>query len=80
MNREEIFSLIVRHTCQLLPELENHAFQDNDQLKDLGANSIDRAEIITMTMEALSLQFPRVELSSATNIGELADIFYEKSK
>ncbi len=30
---------------------------------DLGANSIDRAEIVTMTLEALSLPIPRVELS-----------------
>ena len=80
MNKEKIFELIQDHTREVIPELENHAFQRTDRLVDLGANSVDRAEIITMTMEALSLQIPRVELFGATNLGELADVLYEKSR
>jgi len=49
-------------------------------LADLGANSIDRAEIVTMTLEALSLSIPRVALSEARNIGDLTRIIYEKSQ
>jgi polyketide biosynthesis acyl carrier protein len=78
MNKEEFFELITRHTCELIPELEGHAFQWSDRLKDLGANSMDRADIVMMTMESLSLRMPLVELANVTNIGELADAFYEK--
>ena len=80
MSEEEIFELIVRHTGEVIPELENHAFQPSDRLKDLGANSVDRAEIVMMTMESLSLQIPRVELSGMRNIGELAHVLHEKSE
>jgi polyketide biosynthesis acyl carrier protein len=80
MNREDIFELITRHICEVIPELDGHQFQSADRLKDLGANSVDRAEIVMMTMESLSLQIPRVELTGTKNIGELADVFHEKSR
>jgi polyketide biosynthesis acyl carrier protein len=80
MNKESIFETIVRTICQVIPELEGYAFQPDDRLVDLGANSIDRAEIVTMTLEALSLPIPRVELSEAKSIGELVRILYEKSQ
>ena len=80
MNREEIFRLITRHACEVIPELENHNFQSSDALKDLGANSIDRSEIVMMTLESLSLEIPLIEIAAAGNMGELASILYEKSQ
>lgn len=70
MNKEEIFKLVVQHSCEVIPEMEGHEFKPSDRLADLGANSVDRAEIIGMTMEAWSLQIPRVELFGATSIGD----------
>ncbi|EGD47495.1 phosphopantetheine-binding protein [Ruminiclostridium papyrosolvens DSM 2782] len=78
MKKEEIFQLIICHSCEVIPELEGYEFKPSDRLVDLGANSVDRAEIITMTLESLSLQIPRVELFGANNIGELADVLYKK--
>ncbi len=78
MDNDEIFGTIIRYTCEVIPELEGHEFQRSDRLKDLGANSVDRAEIVMLTMESLALQIPRVELSGVTNIGELADALFEK--
>ena len=80
MNQETIFKTIVRIICEVIPKLEGHAFQPDDRLADLGANSIDRAEIVTMTLEALSLSIPRVELSEGKNIGDLTRIIYAKSQ
>ncbi len=80
MKKEDIFEIIVRNSCEVIPELEGHVFKPSDRLTDLGANSVDRAEIVAMTMEAISLQIPRVELFGAKNIGELAEVLYEKSK
>ncbi len=80
MNKEEIFEIITRHTREVIPELETHCFQSHDALKDLGANSIDRSEIVIMTLESLSLEIPLIEVAGAGNIGELAGILYEKSQ
>lgn len=58
----------------IVPGLEGHAFRDSDSLTDLGANSVDRAEIVMMTIETFGIEIPRTELVKATNIGELADL------
>lgn len=79
MSKEDIFSILVQHTREIVPELEQHHFEWGDRLADLGANSVDRAEIIMMTLEALSLQIPSIELSEARNLGGLAEILFEKS-
>lgn len=74
MSREKIVEIIVRHTCEVIPELEGHNFSLKDSLKKLGANSVDRSEIVMMTLASLSLDIALIETASAKNIGELADI------
>ena len=78
MTNKEIFQILLEHVKEILAGLENYDFKGSDSLKDLGANSIDRAEIINMTMESINLDIPRIELFGAKNIGELVDILYEK--
>ena len=78
MTKQQVFEIIVKHTLEVLPELDGHSFQYTDRLVDLGANSIDRAEIVTMSLETLELKVPRVELGKVNNIGKLADALYER--
>lgn len=61
------------------PNFENHDFSRTDSLRDLGANSIDRAEIIMLTLESLSLRIPLVELAGAKNLDELVIAIHAKS-
>ena len=78
MNKEQILEVIIKNTREVIPELLEHEFKHDDRLADLGANSVDRAEIVAMTIEELSLQISRVELAVAKNIGELAEVIYGK--
>jgi polyketide biosynthesis acyl carrier protein len=78
MNKEEIFRIITGHVREVIPELKDHDFQHDDSLKNLGANSIDRSEIVIMTLESLSLRIPLIEMAGAENMGELATILHEK--
>lgn len=78
MTKEETFELIKKQTQEVVPELSDVDIKITDSLKDLGANSVDRAEILMMTMEELSLDIPRVELYGAQNIEELAVMFADK--
>ena len=78
MTKGEMLEIIARHTREVLPGLDEHAFVDSDRLADLGANSVDRAEIAMMVQESLSLSVPRIELFGPKNIGELADLFLKK--
>ncbi|MER6910057.1 acyl carrier protein [Streptomyces sp. NPDC000594] len=79
MSIQEVLDLIVKNTREVMPELDGHTFVATDSLRDLGANSMDRAEIIMMTLEALSVTLPLVELAGANNIGELAQLIHDKS-
>ncbi len=78
MNVKDIFDIIVSHTLEVLPDLEGHAFQPGDSLRELGANSIDRSEIVMLTLESLSLKIPMVAVATAGNMGELADLLHAR--
>jgi polyketide biosynthesis acyl carrier protein len=78
MNTADIIDIIATHTREVIPNLETHQFVPTDALKDLGANSIDRSEIVMMTLESLSLKIPLIHIARAENIGELASILHEK--
>ena len=78
MTKTELLELIAQHTREVLPGLEAHQFAASDRLADLGANSVDRAEIAMLVQESLGLSVPRVELFGPKNIGELAELFLNK--
>ncbi len=78
MDVDRVFSLIVRSTCEVVPELKGYHFKSGDSLKALGANSVDRAEILMMTMEDLNLQIPLVEFADAKDIGALSELIHRK--
>ncbi|HEV3039529.1 MAG TPA: acyl carrier protein [Candidatus Angelobacter sp.] len=78
MTKTKLLELIAQHTREILPGLEQHQFVDADRLVDLGANSVDRAEIAMMVQDSLGLSVARVELFGPKNIGELAELFLQK--
>lgn len=78
VSHEEIVDIIVGHARDILA-LEPNAIGPEDSLRDIGANSIDRADIIMSTLESLSVDIPLVELANARNINELAEIIHANS-
>lgn len=77
---EEILKVIAACTCEIMPDLAGHEFQRSDRLVELGANSLDRAEIVVRVLEELQLDVPRSALVRLANIGELADVLHEKHR
>ncbi len=73
MTKEETFPLITEAIREILPELADHTFQASDSLEDLGANSMDRAEIVMIVLEAMDLEIPLVDTYGPRNLGELAE-------
>ncbi|HEY4211185.1 MAG TPA: acyl carrier protein [Steroidobacteraceae bacterium] len=78
MTPEDIYAIVVRHTLEVMPELGTHTFARSDRLQDLGANSVDRAEIVNLVLETLGLRIARVDLFGPRNIGELASVLHGK--
>lgn len=79
MTKIEILQVIIKIAKETIPALNEHHFNETDSLADLGANSMDRADIIMMTMEQLGLDIPLTETVGPKNIGELAELLHEKS-
>lgn len=75
MNADQVFDVICEQVFEVLYELEEQGvtIKKTDSLASLGANSVDRSEILMMTLEALDLNIPLVETFGPTNIGELAE-------
>lgn len=78
-SKEEIFRIIVGHAQEVVPGLDAHPFQPTDSLRALGANSVDRADIIMMTLESLGVRIPLIDLAKAENIGELAELIHARA-
>ncbi|NVB40709.1 acyl carrier protein [Pseudenhygromyxa sp. WMMC2535] len=77
MTRDTVFDIVKSNITAVLPEVGNDQIQGHMQLRDLGADSIDRADISTSAMEELNLELPLVELGKPNTIGELVDLLYE---
>lgn len=77
MNKDEIFEVIKENILEVIPDISIENITFNDSLKEIGANSVDRADIIMFSMESLNIRVPMVKFGNAKNIGEIIDIMYE---
>ncbi len=78
MSKEDVFQAVKKNIVEILPHVSLDNIRIEGQLKDLGANSIDRMEIVTMSMEALGIKIPLVELGQVENIEGLVNLLYER--
>lgn len=78
MDKEQMFTVIKQIIVEVIPELSNKTIVINDSLREIGANSIDRAEILIKCMAATQLTVPLTEFAGAKNIEELVDIFLKQ--
>ena len=78
-SEESIFAVVKENVLEILDELDEAAVILDISLKDLGANSLDRAEIVTGSMEDLGLSFPMRELAKISNIRELVNFLHSKA-
>lgn len=76
MNRDEVWNILKKAILEIFPEYASREIGFDASLKALGANSVDRAEILMVTMESLGTKVPMVEFSGAANIGELVAILH----
>ncbi|MED5464680.1 MAG: phosphopantetheine-binding protein [Myxococcota bacterium] len=77
---DEVFSVVKENILGLLEDLSESDITLESSLKELGANSLDRADIVTGSMEDLGLSFPMRELAGIGNVGELVTFLHGKVK
>lgn len=78
MTKADVFEIVKENILDILPDVSEEEIQIEGSMKDLGANSIDRADIVVGSMEKLGLKIPLVEFGQLKNIQELVDLLYER--
>lgn len=79
MSNTDVLDLIAEALHEVIPELASHELRASDNLEDLGANSIDRVDIVVIVLERMNLDIPLVETSGTKTVGELADRLRDKA-
>jgi acyl transferase domain-containing protein/thioesterase domain-containing protein len=75
--KREIFEVIREQVLRVLGDVPREAITIESTLRALGANSIDRVEVVTCAMEALDTNIPRTKLAGINNLQSLVDVFHE---
>lgn len=77
MSREEVYNIVQETIMDILPDVEKEQISIEKQLKDVGANSIDRMEIVTMSMRELNIKIPLMSFAGVNNIEGLVNVLHE---
>ncbi|MEV6118581.1 phosphopantetheine-binding protein [Streptomyces sp. NPDC052109] len=74
---DRVLTTIRRSVLAVLPDLDPALVTEEVSLRDLGANSVDRVDVVTMTMDALGVSLSVTELADVHDIGSLARLLRE---
>lgn len=74
MDKNTLFDYLKANLYACVPELEDTDIKITDSLADLGANSVDRADIIMMTLEDVNISIPLISFKDARNIEGIIDV------
>lgn len=72
-----VFGVVKRNLLAVLPDLDPSVVSMDKSLTDLGCNSLDRAEVVTMTMEQLEITVPVAEFSKMHDLRTLVDVLVQ---
>lgn len=76
MTKEQVFAVVRKHLLQTVDGLAPSDVDLASSMKDLGANSLDIVEVVSLSMRELKVKVPRSELSKLTNLGGLVDLLH----
>ena len=74
MLKEHVFEVVKNVIAEILPGVQSELISSEKSLKELGANSIDRMEVLTMSMQELGLKIPLMSFAEVSNIEGLVEV------
>ncbi|MFT3699917.1 MAG: phosphopantetheine-binding protein [Kofleriaceae bacterium] len=77
MTKDQILAVVKKHLVATIDGLREDQIDPTKSMKELGANSLDIVEIVSVSMRELKVKVPRSELSKLTNIGGLVDLLHQ---
>jgi polyketide biosynthesis acyl carrier protein len=77
--KQRIFEVIKANTLKVLADVRPEQVTPETALSDLGANSVDRVEVVMYSMEDLGLSVPPGELHAVANLRGLVEVLHRHS-
>lgn len=74
MTKDQVFNIVKNNILEILPKVRPEMISIEKSLTDLGANSVDRMEVVTLSMEDLNLKIPLLSFANVSNIEGLVDV------
>lgn len=78
MTRDEMFATVKANIREIVEGAKDVEIREDLSMRDLGADSLEIVEVVSRSMKQLGIKVPRTQLSGASNLKELLDLF-EKS-
>jgi len=79
IKKENVFLVVKNVILEILPDVDTNNISIEQNLRALGANSIERTEIVVLAMEQLGIKLPLVSFGSVENIEGMVDVLVENS-
>ncbi|WP_250399149.1 phosphopantetheine-binding protein [Streptomyces cellostaticus] len=79
MDHSDIFEAVRRNLGVVVYDLDTTTVTLDNSLADLGCNSIDRAEVVTLTMEDMGISVPVMEFQQTRDIRSLVALLARHS-
>jgi polyketide biosynthesis acyl carrier protein len=76
MTKADVFEVVRKNILEVL-DIQPELVSIEKSLSDLGANSVDRMEVVTMSMEDLDVKIPLMKFAAVTNIEGLVDVLVD---
>jgi polyketide biosynthesis acyl carrier protein len=78
LDRDTVLATILQQIYIVEPALAGQTITADDSMADIGIDSVSRQDVLILSMEALGLDLPMVQLFGPRNIGELADLLHAR--
>ncbi|MEU3048246.1 MULTISPECIES: phosphopantetheine-binding protein [unclassified Streptomyces] len=77
MTPDEIFAVVRRNLIDVIPELTEAQITLDHSMRELGANSIDRMDVVIATQDDLGVRVPAEQLTRANDLRSLVAVLSE---
>ncbi|MEV6681174.1 phosphopantetheine-binding protein [Streptomyces erythrochromogenes] len=77
MTPDEIFAVVRRNLIDVIPELTEAQITLDHSMRELGANSIDRMDVVIATQDDLGIRVPAEQLTRANDLRSLVVVLSE---
>jgi len=80
ITKAEVFDIVKNNILEILPKIPPEMISIEKSLSDLGANSVDRMDVVIMSMEDLGVKIPLISFAGVANIEGLVDVLFNNAQ